>query len=97
MTAPPTCILTDIEGTTTAIAFVKDTLFPFAQTALDGFLDAHGTDPAVAAVLTEVRVAAPDEDPRAALRRCFAPPCCGSRAGRVRAKGRSSRASATCR
>jgi len=72
LTAPPTCILTDIEGTTTAIAFVKDTLFPFAQAALDGFLDAHGTDPAVAAVLAEVRVAAPDEDPRAALRRWMA-------------------------
>jgi enolase-phosphatase E1 len=62
--APPTCILTDIEGTTTAIAFVKDTLFPFAQAALDGFLDAHGDDPQVAAILAEV----PGPDPRATLR-----------------------------
>ena len=32
------CILTDIEGTTSAIAFVKETLFPFAQAELDAFL-----------------------------------------------------------
>jgi len=69
LTAPPTCILLDIEGTTTAIAFVKDTLFPFAEAALDGFLDARGTDPAVAAILADVRAAAPAEDPRATLRR----------------------------
>ncbi len=57
-------ILTDIEGTTSAIAFVKETLFPFAEAALDGFLDAHGADPAVAAILAEV----PGPDPRATLR-----------------------------
>lgn len=72
MTPPPACVLTDIEGTTTAIAFVKDTLFPFAQAALDGFLDAHGRDPAVAAILADVRDAAPGEEPRAALRRWMA-------------------------
>ncbi len=68
MTALPTCILTDIEGTTTAIAFVKDTLFPFAEAALDGFLDAHGDDPPVAAILADV----PGPDQRAALRRWMA-------------------------
>jgi enolase-phosphatase E1 len=57
-------VLTDIEGTTSAIAFVKDTLFPFAESALDGFLDAHGADPAVAALLAEV----PGPDRRATLR-----------------------------
>ena len=62
------CILTDIEGTTSAIAFVKETLFPFAEAELDAFLDAHGDDPAVAAILAEVRAAAPGQDPRAALR-----------------------------
>jgi enolase-phosphatase E1 len=72
LTAPPACILTDIEGTTTAIAFVKDTLFPFAEAALDGFLDAHGDDPPVAAILDEVRAAAPGDDPRATLRRWMA-------------------------
>lgn len=58
-------ILTDIEGTTSAIAFVKDTLFPFAEAALDGFLDAHAAEPAVAAILAEI----PGPDPRAQLRR----------------------------
>lgn len=72
MTAPPACVLTDIEGTTTAIAFVKDTLFPFAQAALDGFLDAHGEEPAVAAILADVRAAAPGQEPRAVLRRWMA-------------------------
>jgi enolase-phosphatase E1 len=61
-------ILTDIEGTTSAIAFVKETLFPFAEAALDGFLDAHGDDPAVAAILAEV----PGPDRRATLRRWMA-------------------------
>ncbi len=63
-----TTILTDIEGTTSAIAFVKDRLFPFAEAALDGFLDAHAADPAVAAILAEV----PGPDPRATLRRWMA-------------------------
>ncbi|MGG5821983.1 acireductone synthase [Falsiroseomonas sp. HW251] len=58
-------ILTDIEGTTSAIAFVKDMLFPFAEAALDGFLDAHGSDPQVAAILADI----PGPDPRAQLRR----------------------------
>ena len=65
---PPACILTDIEGTTTAIAFVKDTLFPFAEAELDAFLDVHEEDPAVAAVLAEVRAIAPHQDPRSVLR-----------------------------
>lgn len=68
----PAAILTDIEGTTTAIAFVKETLFPFAARALDGFLDAHGTEPEVAAILDEVRREAPGEEPRAALNRWMA-------------------------
>lgn len=72
MAAPPACILTDIEGTTSAIAFVKETLFPFAAAELDAFLDARGTTPEVAAILAEVAAAAPGEDPRAALRRWMA-------------------------
>ena len=47
-------VLTDIEGTTSAIAFVKETLFPFAEAALDGFVESRGDDPAVAAVMAEV-------------------------------------------
>ena len=57
-------VLTDIEGTTSAIAFVKETLFPFAAEALDGFLDAQGQAPDVQAVLAAV----PGPDRRATLR-----------------------------
>jgi enolase-phosphatase E1 len=65
-------ILCDIEGTTSAIAFVKETLFPFAEAALDGFLAVHGDTPEVAAILEQVREAAPGEEQRAALRRWMA-------------------------
>ncbi|UNK41298.1 acireductone synthase [Luteimonas sp. S4-F44] len=40
-------ILTDIEGTTSSISFVKDVLFPYARRALPGFVAAHGQDPEV--------------------------------------------------
>lgn len=71
--APVSAVLTDIEGTTSAIAFVKETLFPFAERALDRFLDARGEEPEVAACMAAVRHAAePGEDPRAALRRWMA-------------------------
>ena len=62
------CILTDIEGTTSAIAFVKETLFPFAEAELDAFRDAHEEDPEVAAVMAEVREIAREQDPRSTLR-----------------------------
>ena len=68
MTTPPKAVVCDIEGTTSAIAFVKETLFPFAERALDGFLHAHGAEPAVAALLEEVRALAPGQDPAEALR-----------------------------
>jgi len=51
---PPRLVLTDIEGTTTAIAFVHRTLFPFAAAALDEFLSLHSGVPEVAAILREV-------------------------------------------
>jgi enolase-phosphatase E1 len=34
-------ILTDIEGTTSSLAFVKDVLFPYARAALPDFVKAH--------------------------------------------------------
>ena len=68
MTTPPKAVICDIEGTTSAIAFVKETLFPFAERALDGFLRAHGAEPAVATVLDQVRALAPGQDPAEALR-----------------------------
>jgi len=47
-------ILTDIEGTTSSIAFVHETLFPYARAHLRRFLAAHGNDPAVRRELAEV-------------------------------------------
>ena len=43
----PQAILTDIEGTTSSISFVKDVLFPYARRALPGFVRAHANDPSV--------------------------------------------------
>ncbi|MCA1854280.1 MAG: hypothetical protein LC647_18385, partial [Beggiatoa sp.] len=40
-------ILTDIEGTTSSIAFVKEVLFPYARRALPGFVALHGGEPEV--------------------------------------------------
>ncbi len=40
-------ILTDIEGTTSSIAFVHDVLFPYALREIDGFVRAHADDPGV--------------------------------------------------
>ena len=40
-------IVTDIEGTTSAISFVKDVLFPYARRALPGFVREHALDPEV--------------------------------------------------
>ncbi len=38
---PPAAVLTDIEGTTTPIAFVHRVLFPYARARLAGFAAAH--------------------------------------------------------
>jgi enolase-phosphatase E1 len=40
-------ILTDIEGTTSSIAFVKDVLFPYARRELPRFVREHGDEPDV--------------------------------------------------
>lgn len=40
-------LLTDIEGTTSSIAFVKDILFPYAAQAIPGYLRKNQTDPTV--------------------------------------------------
>ena len=42
-----TVILTDIEGTTSSIAFVKDVLFPYARAALPGFVEARRHEPEI--------------------------------------------------
>lgn len=48
-------VLLDIEGTTTSISFVYDTLFPYARREFAGFLAAHWADPDVQADVQLVR------------------------------------------
>lgn len=48
-------ILTDIEGTTTSLSFVKDVLFPYSRQRMAAFVRTRGSDPAVRAQLEEVR------------------------------------------
>lgn len=58
-------ILTDIEGTTSSISFVKDVLFPYARRALPAFVRARGQEPEVRrwldAVATEHGAVCSDE------------------------------------
>lgn len=46
-------IVTDIEGTTSSLSFVKDVLFPYAREHLAAFVAAHGHEPAVRALLDD--------------------------------------------
>lgn len=48
-------IVTDIEGTTTSLSFVKDVLFPYADTHMQAFAEQHHTDPCVMGQLEAVR------------------------------------------
>jgi len=48
-------IVTDIEGTTSSLSFVKDVLFPYARARMGEFIRRHAKDPAVQRVLDEVR------------------------------------------
>ncbi len=48
-------IITDIEGTTSSLAFVKEVLFPYAAAALPAYLAAQRANPEVAALLDAVR------------------------------------------
>jgi enolase-phosphatase E1 len=56
---PAVAVLTDIEGTTTPIAFVRDVLFPFARARLPQWLLAQAQRPDVAAELAAIRRLAP--------------------------------------
>jgi enolase-phosphatase E1 len=47
-------ILTDIEGTTSSISFVKEVLFPYARRALPAFVREHGDEPDVRRWLDQV-------------------------------------------
>ena len=52
----PRLVLTDIEGTTSSIAFVKEVLFPYARRELPAFVRVHGRDPDVRRWLDAVAV-----------------------------------------
>lgn len=55
-------ILTDIEGTTSAVSFVFDVLFPYAARHLPDFVREHAGEPEVAAQLAAVRVESGEAD-----------------------------------
>ena len=48
-------IVTDIEGTTSSLSFVKDVLFPYSREHMAEFVRAHAQEPAVRQELDEVR------------------------------------------
>lgn len=50
----PQAILTDIEGTTSSISFVKDVLFPYARRAMPAYVREHGNHPQVRHWLNQV-------------------------------------------
>ena len=47
-------ILLDIEGTTSAVAYVYEVMFPFARQGLGAYLDAHWTHPSFASVRQQI-------------------------------------------
>lgn len=51
-------IVTDIEGTTSALSFVKDVLFPFARRRMAGFVQERADDPEVRRLLADTAQAA---------------------------------------
>lgn len=66
MIARPAALVTDIEGTTSDIAFVQKVMFPYAYAALPGYLrqhaDAPDVAPWIAAVASEIHTT-PDNLP----------------------------------
>jgi enolase-phosphatase E1 len=48
-------VLTDIEGTTSSISFVKDVLFPYARERLAEFVKLHGGEAEVRKILNDAR------------------------------------------
>ena len=58
---PIRAIVTDIEGTATSIAFVRDSLFPYARRRLGEYLAAHREDEAVLRIIADARALAGDD------------------------------------
>ncbi len=54
-------VLTDIEGTTSSISFVKDVLFPYSKKKLSEFVREHSQDPEVRRILEEVQKIEPGD------------------------------------
>lgn len=52
---PVDCVVMDIEGTTTAIEFVTQTLYPYARARMPDFIRRRRGEPEVAAIMDEVR------------------------------------------
>lgn len=48
-------IVTDIEGTTSSLSFVKDTLFPYADKHIHDFVVTHRQDTVIAGLIEDVR------------------------------------------
>jgi enolase-phosphatase E1 len=46
-------IVTDIEGTTTALSFVKDVLFPYARAQIPGFVKQHRQEASIGQLLAD--------------------------------------------
>ena len=46
-------IITDIEGTTSSLSFVKDVLFPYARAKLPAFVEAHQQDAQLQSLLDD--------------------------------------------
>lgn len=53
-------VVTDIEGTTSSMAFVKEVLFPHSRARLPGFVREHAGRPEVAQILDDARALAGD-------------------------------------
>lgn len=60
-------IVTDIEGTTSSLSFVKDVLFPYAREHLPDFVATHCADPEVKALLEDANQLAGGQLDQAAL------------------------------
>ena len=52
----------DIEGTTTPVEFVFQTLFPYASRKLEPFLLAHSREPEIASILEDLRAQRNDDE-----------------------------------
>ena len=48
-------IVSDIEGTTSSLSFVKDVLFPYAREHIGSYVREHAQEPALAALIEQVR------------------------------------------